>query len=108
MLETHPHLLKVATVPSVVEEVNVLTHDRDQMLWDLKENLAKAQNQMKKYAGHSRRPIQLTVWHWVYLKLQPYRLWSLARKMNLTRSQKQIGAYCPKCCSISVYVLCSM
>jgi len=43
-----PYLLKAATILSAVEEVNVLTNDRDQMLHDLKGNLAKAQNQMKK------------------------------------------------------------
>lgn len=44
-----PHLLNAATVPSVVQDVNVLTQDRDQMSRDLKENLAKAQNLMKRY-----------------------------------------------------------
>ncbi|RZB69357.1 Mitogen-activated protein kinase kinase kinase 1 isoform C [Glycine soja] len=56
-----PHLLKGATIPSTVEEINVMINDRDQMLHDLKGNLAKAQNQMKKYADRSRRSIPLNI-----------------------------------------------
>ena len=55
-----PHLLKGFTIPSVVEEVNVLTQERDQMLHELKTNIVKAQVQMKTYADQSRRPITLS------------------------------------------------
>lgn len=64
-----PHLLKGATISSVVEEVNLMTHEWDQLLHNLKGNLVKAQNQMKKYADQSRCPISLFVGDWVYLKL---------------------------------------
>lgn len=42
-----PHLLKGAMIPTNLEKVNVMTHDSDKMLHDLKGNLVKAQNQMK-------------------------------------------------------------
>lgn len=77
-----PHLLKGTTIPSLVEEVNVLTDERDQILHDLKQNLVKTQEQMKAYADKSRRSVNFTNGDWVYLKLQPYRLKSLAKKRN--------------------------
>jgi len=55
------HFLKGATIPSTMEEVNMMTNDRDQMLQDLKGNLVKTQNQMKEYADQSRRPLLLAI-----------------------------------------------
>lgn len=56
-----PYLLKGSTIPSVVEEVNVLTQERDQMLHELKSNIVKSQVQMKTYADHSRRLVTLSI-----------------------------------------------
>ncbi|XP_073221507.1 uncharacterized protein [Cicer arietinum] len=70
-----------------------MTQDRDQMLHDLKNNLVPAQNQMKKYADQFRPPISLGVGDWVYLKLQPYRLRSLAKKGNMKLSPRFYGPY---------------
>lgn len=64
-----PHLLRGTTIPSVVEEVNQLTQERDQILHDLKDNLTKAQVQMKAYADRSRHAVTFSVGDWVYLKL---------------------------------------
>lgn len=84
-----PHLLKRTTIPSVVEEVNMLTQERDQILHDLNDNLVKAQIrmktaqvQLKTYADWSRQLVTLAVNDWVYLNLQPYRLKPLAKKRN--------------------------
>ncbi|XP_073219669.1 uncharacterized protein [Cicer arietinum] len=70
-----------------------MTQDRDQMLHDLKNNLVTAQNQMKKYVDKSMRPISLGVGDWVYLKLQPYILRSLAKKRNEKLSPCFYGPY---------------
>lgn len=88
-----PHLLRGTTIPSAVEEVNQLTQERDQILHDLKDNLTKAQVQMKAYADRSRRAVTLSVGDWVYLKLQPYRLKSLAKKRNEKLSPRFYGPY---------------
>lgn len=59
-----------------------LTQERDTILHDLNSNLVKAQNQMQIQANKHRRDISFDVGDWVYLKLQPYRMKSLARKIN--------------------------
>jgi len=69
-----PPLVRGATIPSQVEEINSLTHQRDTLSKELQENLLKAQDQMKQYVDHSRRDDQLEVGDWVYLKLQPYKM----------------------------------
>lgn len=77
-----PQLLKGTTVPSAVEEVTRLTQERDTILHDLNSNLVKAQNQMQIQVNKHHRDISFDVGDWVYLKLQPYRMKSLARKIN--------------------------
>ncbi|KAJ1410955.1 Chromo-like domain superfamily [Sesbania bispinosa] len=85
--------LKGTTIPSAVEEVNKLTEERDVMLHDLKANLVKAQDQMKRFADKHRRDIHFEEGDWVYLKLQPYRLRSLAKKVNEKLSPRFYGPY---------------
>nr|KYP41568.1 hypothetical protein KK1_037051 [Cajanus cajan] len=48
---------------------------------------------MKKYADQSRRAVSLVIGDWVYLKLKPYRLRSLARKRNEKLSPRFYGPY---------------
>lgn len=88
-----PQLLKGTTIPSSVEEVNQMTADRDTILQDLKTNLVKAHNQMKSYADKHRREVSYAMGDWVYLKLQPYRLKSLAKKRNEKLSPRFYGPY---------------
>jgi len=75
-------LLKGTSVPLAIEEANGLTQDRDSLLDQLRTNFLKAQDQMQVYANKHRRDVNLVVDDWVYLKLQPYRLKSLAKKLN--------------------------
>lgn len=49
---------------------------------ELKENLIKAQNQMKNYANTKRRAVQFEIGESAYLNLQPYCLRSLAQRYN--------------------------
>lgn len=88
-----PQLLKGTTIPSSVEELNQMTVDRATILNDLKANLVKAQNQMKAYADKNRREVSYAVGDWVYLKLQPYRLKSLAKKRNEKLSPRFYGPH---------------
>ncbi|WVZ08755.1 hypothetical protein V8G54_022101 [Vigna mungo] len=77
-----PLLLKGSTIPSKVQSVNQLQQERDEILRELKENLCKAQDQNKVQANKHRRAVEFQVGDWVYLKLQPYRLKSLANRPN--------------------------
>lgn len=60
-----------------IEEQLVL---RDAILDDLRLNLVKAQQRMKIQEDKSRREVEYNVGDWVYVKLQPYRQQSLARR----------------------------
>jgi len=68
-------ILKGPTIPSIVEAVNMLYHERDVILDQLPKNLTVAQERMKKQTDKHRRELVLTVGEWVYLKAKPYR-WS--------------------------------
>ena len=67
---------------SVVEDVNVQLRLCNQCLDLLKENLEKSQSRMKQYADSHRQELEFQQGDQVWLKLRPYRLRSLARKMN--------------------------
>ena len=75
-------LLKDTTIPSKIESVNQLQHERDDLLQELKRNLCKAQEKNRVQANKHRRDVEYQIGDWVYLKLQPYRLKSLARRPN--------------------------
>ncbi|XP_074350153.1 uncharacterized protein LOC141689695 [Apium graveolens] len=55
--------------------------ERDAILDDIKANLLKAQHRMKKYADAHRREVEFQVGEPVYLKIQPYRQKTLARRV---------------------------
>lgn len=65
-----------------MEEVNRLTAKRNMMLADLKENLNQAQNHMRQQVNKHRRDIQFEVGDRAYLKIKPYKLKSLAKRVN--------------------------
>lgn len=88
-----PLLLKGTTVPSWVDEVNKLTQQRDELLEDLRSNLLKAQDQMWDHANKRRRQVEYSEGDWVYLKLQPYRMKTLAKKPNEKLRPRFYGPY---------------
>ena len=55
-----------------------MLQDCNMLLNELKEQLARAQNHIKMQADKHRRELELTVGEKVYLKIQPYKLQSLA------------------------------
>ena len=77
-----PILFRGETYPSKVEEVRSLIASRDEILAELKENLTLAQQRMKLFADRHRREVSYELGDWVFLKLQPYRMKSLARKQR--------------------------
>lgn len=75
-----PYLIRLGNRNTTVGRIEELLHERDAILDDLQFNLIEAQQTMKAEADLKRRDESLEVDELVYLKLQPYRQRSLARK----------------------------
>ncbi|KAK0607376.1 hypothetical protein LWI29_014068 [Acer saccharum] len=86
-----PTLLRLVEETSVVEDVNEKIRQRNAFLDELKEHLALAQHRMKQYAYAHRRELEFQPGNLVLLKLKPYRLRSLARKVNEKLSPRFYG-----------------
>lgn len=67
--------------------------ERATIVSSLKENLRKAQQRMKHYAGKQRTERELQVGDMVYLKVQPYKQTSLAVRTNIKLASKFYGPY---------------
>lgn len=65
-----------------VEAVARDLQDSDEALLQLKYNLAKAQEQMKRYTEKGRRMQTFNIGDCVFLKLHPHRQQSVVRRMN--------------------------
>lgn len=76
-----------------VDEVSRMTTERNLILDELKGNLERAQNRMKQQANKHRRDVQYEVGDIVYLKIQPYKLRSLAKRTNQKLSPRYYGPY---------------
>ena len=88
-----PTLLRGNDTPSAVDEVTNLVKERNLMLDELKFHLETAQCKMKQYADKKRRDVEYEVGEMVYLKIQPYRLKSLATRLNQKLSPRYYGPY---------------
>lgn len=68
-----PTLLDYITGATSVAAVDDLLSDHSHFLSTLKENLQKAQLQMKNQADSKRTDVSFSIGDWVFLKLQPFR-----------------------------------
>jgi len=73
-----------------MEEVKILLAERNQLLDELHFQLNRAQKVMKQQAYKKRRDVVFAVGNFVYLKIHPYRMRSLAARSN----QKLEFLYC--------------
>ena len=67
--------------------------ERDAALDELRNQLLRAQNHMKKQADQNRREVEFPVGELVYLKIQPYMLKSLATRINQKISPRYYGPF---------------
>ncbi|KAJ1689340.1 hypothetical protein LUZ63_013495 [Rhynchospora breviuscula] len=73
--------------------VNTMLKDKQRAITQLRGNLVKAQNRMKKYADLKRCERQFQVGDWVYLRMQPYKQTSLATGAVGKLSSKYFGPF---------------
>ena len=75
-----PHLLRLGRGHTAVDSLEQLLMEREAILDDLRFNLVRAQQRMSKYANQQRREVEFEIGDRVYLKLQPYRQQTLAKR----------------------------
>lgn len=78
---------------SAVQEVNEQVHTRNLIFTELKEHLLQAQQRIKNQADRHHRELTFEIAEMVYLKLRPYKLRSLAKKINEKLSPRFYGPF---------------
>ena len=88
-----PTILRGDSPGSGVEELNQMIQERNLMLDEIRDQLLKAQNRMKTQVDKHRRELELAVGEKVFLKIQPYRLRTLAQRQNQKLSPRFYGPF---------------
>lgn len=73
--------------------MNHLQQEHDGILGELRTNLCKAQDQNRVQANKHQREVEYQIGDWVYLKLLPYWLRSLAKRPSEKLSPRFYGPY---------------
>ena len=88
-----PPLIRYGNNSSGVVAVEQQLQDRDMILDELKNHLQRAQAKTKKQANIHRRDVNFSIGDFVYLKLRPYCLRSLAQWFNEKLSPRFFGPF---------------
>jgi hypothetical protein len=87
-------ILPIRTPPkSKVEEVKKAMQERHGMIGELKRQLIKTQDRMKKFADEKKTEREFRVGYWVFLKLQPYMQLSAAGMSYCKLNSKYYGLF---------------
>jgi len=78
---------------ATIEEIQGLMQERNSMLDELKMHLNQAQQRMKMYADKKRRGVEFQQGDKVFLKIQPYRMKTSAKKLNQKLSARFYGPF---------------
>ena len=88
-----PHVPMYPIASSLVHEVGQALKTRDELLIQLKINLAAAANRMKQTADKNRREVEFQKGDMVYLKLHPYRQSSVFKHAHHKLASRFFGPY---------------
>ncbi|KAD6119863.1 hypothetical protein E3N88_11134 [Mikania micrantha] len=88
-----PSLLPYVTGETKNAELEKQLVDRDDMIKLLRQNLQKAQDRMRSQANKKRRELTFQVGDYVFLKIQPYRQKTLAKRRYEKLSPRFFGPY---------------
>lgn len=86
-------MAKFVSGDTQVEAVAQDLMTRDEALRQVKFHLEKAQSQMIRFANHHRKPSNIKVGDWVYLKIRPHRQVSMPTRLHPKLSARYYGPY---------------
>ncbi|GMJ08433.1 hypothetical protein HRI_004512500 [Hibiscus trionum] len=75
------------------DQVGKQLKEMDEILWELKDNLLRAQLRMKNQVDKHRREVEFEEGSWVFVHLQPYKQLSLRLRRHQKLSPRFFGPY---------------